>query len=212
MYDYRELGRACWLHFVGHYSETKAAQQAYDENRRAKIVFVPAVAAAAVHDKILENEMPRLFSSCRRVLNRLKRRYFLVLFTSGKKRLQIKVIRHHRFENYFEMIFVRKVKNVSAFRQLKARTINAFSLDVGHRPGRLVMVGDRMSQDIAPASKAGFETIWIPGPYFPGNSNSEKPTCQIKKLRQLPRILLTKDRRNIASISRRNIARRSKGD
>jgi FMN phosphatase YigB (HAD superfamily) len=211
MYDYRELARAAWLHFADHYRQVKAAEQAHDENRRVRIRDVPAVTAAAVHDKVLENEMPRLFGSCRKMLNELNKRYFLVLFASGNKRLQTKVVRHHRLEKYFDMVVIRKAKNVSAFREVKALAIDAFIRKLGRRPRQFVMVGDRISQDIAPARKAGFETIWIPGPYFPGNGNDGKPAYQIKKLHELSGILLAKDERNVSSISRRDLARRVEG-
>jgi len=187
MYDYRQLARALWLRFVENHSGIKAAKQAHNESRR-KMTFAPVAAAAAAHDRVL-NKMPSL-RPCKRVLHELRKRYFLVLFPSGEKRFQMKVVRHHRLDRYFDMIVVKKVKNPRTFREVKRLVVRAFVRKLNCKPLQFFMVGDRISQDIAPARKAGFETIWIPGPYFPGTTSAGKPKHKIKDLAELPEILL----------------------
>ncbi len=54
---------------------------------------------------------------------------------------------------------------------------------------RIVVIGDRISQDIIPAKKVGLETIWIPGPYYPGIYSMGKPDYQVKKISELREIL-----------------------
>jgi len=189
MYDYVELARALWLHFVSHMDQREAAEQAYRENLGTKITFGPAITAARLHDRVLRNKMPRMLSSARHVLRKLKRRYFLVLFPSGDEKFQKRVIRYHCFDTFFDYVFVRRVKDLSTFKELKRLAIKLFERELCRTPQRLVMVGDRISQDITPASDAGFETVWIPGPYFPGNSLNGRPTHTIRKLRDLLRIL-----------------------
>jgi len=211
MYDYKELARALWLYFVDRVSGKEAAKQAYLENKKRTITSALAVNAALVHEDILWNRMPSLLNSCRKILSKLKKRYFLVLFPSGDKRFQMRVVRHHHLERYFEMVVVRKAKNASVFREVKSLVTNAFVRRFGRKPERLVMVGDRISQDITPAGKVGFETIWFPGPYFPGNSKQGKPTHKIKKLGELSRILLARDKRDVSSITRGNPVRRVEG-
>lgn len=190
MYDSNELARALWLHFANKVPPRKAARQAYRESRDDTIRLGPAMAASRVHDVVLQGEIPSLFDSCRKTLNRLRKRYLLVLLASGKRRLQMTVVHHHRLEKYFDLIVVRKVKNRSVFLEVKALAIDAFRRKAGEKPRRLLAVGDRISQDIEPARKAGFETIWIPGPYFPGTTSDGKPTHRIKELAELPEILL----------------------
>jgi putative hydrolase of the HAD superfamily len=190
IYDYRELARALWLHFVDGVSDSAAAKQAYRENIHRKIKFGPAITAARLHDEILFNKMPPLLDSAKKILLKLKKQYLLILFTSGSEEFQKNVIRHHRFDKYFDAIVLKRVKTVSTFREVRRLAITLSKRRLSREPNRLVMVGDRISQDISPARAAGFETIWIPGPYFPGDSHQGRPTHTIRRLEELIEILL----------------------
>jgi FMN phosphatase YigB (HAD superfamily) len=204
MYDYKELARALWLRFVDNLSGIKAARQAHSENRM-RITFGPAVAAATVHDRVL-NRMPSL-RPCKRILHKLRKRNFLVLFPSGDERFQMKVVRRHRLDRYFDMIVVRKAKNARTFREVKRLAVRAFVEKFERKPLWFLMVGDRISQDIAPAKKAGFETIWMPGSYFPGTRSQGNPTHVIKKLCELSTLLGSRGEEHAGTISRGNLAR-----
>jgi len=190
MYDYAELARALWLRFVDKLSQRSAAEQAYQENHGKRISFRPAVVAALAHDAVLRSKMPQLLNSAKHVLRKLKKQYFLILFPSGNVRFQRRVVRHHCFDAFFDYIIIKRVKNMSSFREVKSLAIRLFEHRFGRKPERLVMVGDRISQDVAPARTVGFETVWIPGPYFPGDGRHTRPTHTISKLRDLLPILL----------------------
>jgi FMN phosphatase YigB (HAD superfamily) len=190
IYDYRELARALWLHFIDRMSKSKAAERAYRENRLHRITFAPAVAAARQHDKILFNKVPPLLDSATKTLRKLKRHYLLILFTSGSDKFQRRVIHHHRFDQLFDTVVLKRVKNVSSFCQVRKMAIELSKRKLGRGPKQLLMVGDRISQDVSPARVVGFETIWIPGPYYPGEACHDKPTRTLHRLEELPSILL----------------------
>jgi len=59
----------------------------------------------------------------------------------------------------------------------------------GGQPKRVVAIGDRISQDIIPPKRIGLETVWIPGPYYPGSRESGKPDYEIANLPELLKIL-----------------------
>jgi len=190
MYDFKELARGIWLHVVEKLSRNKAARRAFEENRHGRLTSRPALCAAHAHNKTLHNKMPMLLNSSKSVIRKLKREYLVILFTSGDRVLQSKVMRHHGFYKIFDAVVIRKAKNISTFREIKRLVIELSKLRTGRKPSRVISVGDRVSQDMIPARKAGFETIWIPGPYFPGNRGKWGPTHTASSLEDLPKILL----------------------
>jgi putative hydrolase of the HAD superfamily len=191
IYDYKELAQALWLYFTDKMNLKQAAERAYYENKVRGIRFEPAVIAARLHDQILFNKIPPLLDSARKVVKKLRRIYLLILFTSGSKDFQKKIIQFYRFDEDFDAVIIVNAKNAAAFRKLRKNAIDLSKRKAGKPPARLVMVGDRISQDILPARDAGFETVWVPGPYYPGKRDQGEPSHTIRKLEDVLGVLNT---------------------
>jgi len=187
IYDYRKLAKALWLHFHEKNNEKEAATLAFRQIKSDKeLAFI--VEAAQKHDDILENKIPNLIDDAEKVLKELKKRYVLVLFSSGEKRSQTRIIKHHKLDKIFDVVFLSEVKNVYTFLRAKRLGERVFS-KFEDQPRRIVVIGDRISQEIIPSKRIGLETVWIPGPYYPGSREEGSPDHEIANLPELLRIL-----------------------
>jgi len=124
-----------------------------------------------------------------RVVKHLKRKYVLVLLSEGDRSVKIPVIRYHRFDRLFDEIVLPRRKDKVAFLRAKRKGERVLFGQRHVKRYRLVVVGDRISQDIIPGQKIGAETIWIKGPYFPGTTREARPNHSLADLTQLLRIL-----------------------
>jgi len=182
-----KLAEALWLHYHEGKGRLEAATLAF-KLKKSNVEHSCITKAAKRHDNILENRIPRLINGAKEVLRELKKKYVLVLFPSGKEKSQQKVIKHLGLDKIFDVIFICEVKNASAFLKAKRRGEEVLSKAAG-KSKRIVMIGDRISQDIIPAKEVGLETIWIPGPYFPGNRQEGMPDHEISSLCELLKLL-----------------------
>jgi len=188
MYEYQKLAKALWLHLHEGKDEKKAAALAFKQTKSdIELSFIKE--AAQKHNDILENKIPNLLKNAERVIRELKKRYVLVLFLSGEKRSQMQVIKHHGLNKVFDVIFICERKNTGTFLEAKRLGEKAFSEKFEGQPRRIVAIGDRISQDIIPAKKIGLETVWIPGPYYPGSREEGRPDHEISSLLELLKIL-----------------------
>jgi FMN phosphatase YigB (HAD superfamily) len=96
-----KLAEALWLHFHEGKSGLQAAALAF-KRKKANVEHSCTTKAAKRHDDILESRMPRLLSSAKKVLRELKKKYALVLFPSGEKKSQLKVIKHLGLNRIFD--------------------------------------------------------------------------------------------------------------
>lgn len=195
IYDFRELARGIWLHLVERFGKNEAVRRAFEESKHGRLTFRPAISAAHAHNETLRKRMPLLLNSSNSVIRKLKRQYLVILLTSGNRAVQTEVVRHHDFDRIFDAVLITEAKNVSTFREVKRLAIKLSVQRTGRKPSRVISVGDRLSQDILPARKAGFETVWIPGPYLPGKRGEWGPTHTISSLEDLPKILLGQNRK-----------------
>jgi len=188
MYEYWKLASGLWMHLHEGKDKKKAATLSFKQTKNdIKLSFI--IEAAKKHDDILENKIPNLFENAKSVLRELKKRYMLVLFPSGEKISQMKVIKYHGLDKVFDVIFICERKNVDTFLKAKKLGENVFSEKFEAWPKRIVAIGDRISQDIIPAKRIGLETVWIPGPYYPGRREQGRPEHEVSSLSELLKIL-----------------------
>jgi FMN phosphatase YigB (HAD superfamily) len=133
--------------------------------------------------------MPGLFEGALDILTELKEKFVLILVSCGKEEPQKKVIKHNNLERIFDDVIICSKKESDTF--LKPKNFGEEKLSkLGGKSERVVMIGDSKSQNIAPAQAVGFETVWIPRKYDPGNARTCKPDHRIKSLLELREILL----------------------
>jgi len=189
MYDYKELARALWFHFIEGKNVEEAVKLAFYEGKNG-INFKPVVEAAEKHNMILEKTVPPLGEDALIVLKALEKRYVLILLSIGKKAFQMPVITHYQFDRIFDKIIISPRKNERVFEKARKIGLKILSEKYNGSLERIVVIGDRISQDIAPGKKIGAETVWIPGPYYPGTPEEAKPNHVISSLSELLDILL----------------------
>jgi len=186
-YESWRLAEALWLHLHEGEDALESAALAFQMSK-ANISNVHILEAGKQYDKILKENVPKLRDDAWEILAKLKKKYVLVLFSSWEKKPQQKIIVHLGLDKVFDAIVIHRNKNVKSM--LEAKRIGEDVLrKISGKPKRMVMVGDRMSQDIIPAMKIGLETIWIPGPYYPGKREEGPPDHEISDLRELLNIL-----------------------
>jgi len=186
-YEPWRLAEALWLHLHEGQKALESASLSLQMNK-ANIRDFHILQAGEQYDKILKDNVPRLRENAMEILDKLKKKYVLVLFTSWEKKPQQKIISCLGLDKVFDAIVIHRTKNTSSMLKAKRRGEEVLR-KIGGVPKRMVMVGDRMSQDIIPAKSIGLETIWIPGPYYPGKREECPPDHEISNLRELFNIL-----------------------
>lgn len=188
MYDYRILAQALWLHF--HDKKTKKEAVKIAINKSVEDTYPDFIEnAVKKHNNILKNKIPDLIEDAKKVIEELAKRYLLVLFSSGKKSVQKKILKHHNIEGFFDVLSFTERKNKRTTLKVKRLGEITFFKKYGIHPTRIIAVGDRISQDIFPAKEVGLQTIWIPGPYYPGTHEIGKPDYKLEKISELVMIL-----------------------
>jgi FMN phosphatase YigB (HAD superfamily) len=129
------------------------------EEGKTRIRFKPAEEATKRHNKVLKEKIPKLKENALAVLKELKRKYVLVLLSVGKKTIQKHVINHYKFNKIFDSVFICPRKNIEAFKKAKKKGLEILTCKYAGSPDRIVIVGDMISQDIAPGKMIGAETI-----------------------------------------------------
>lgn len=188
-YESWKLAQALWLHLHEEKNIHEAVSIAF--NKKESALHNPLIVEAAKrHDGILADGIPRLRDNAMDILKELHEKFVLILVSCGMEKSQMKIVKHHKMDKIFDSVIICEVKDADTF--LKAKKLGEeILLENGGKAGRLVMVGDRIFQDICPAKAVGIETIWIPGQYDPGDPRKCPPDHQIKSLRELRKILLT---------------------
>jgi FMN phosphatase YigB (HAD superfamily) len=186
-YESWKLAQALWLHVHEGKSLLESAALAFHINKDS-IINQLIFDAAKQHDFILKNSTPKIRYGVKKLLSELQKDYILILFSSWEKEAQHKVICSLKFDKIFDAIIIRRKKNKASMLAVKRRGEELLQ-KVGGKSERMVMVGDRMSQDIIPAKAVGLETIWIPGPYYPGKREECPPDHEVSKLSEVLKIL-----------------------
>jgi len=192
MYNSTLLVYGLWYFFHEGKSARRAARLAMVA-RPKTLSSELARRASARYDAILKRADPPLLRDARSVLRRLKKRYVLVLFPSGRRDFQLPVIHHHGLDKIFDAVLIVQRKDTGSLGRAKELGLRIFRKAYKSQPRRIVVVGDRISTDILPGKKIGAETIWIPGPYYPGTASKGVPDHMIRRLGELPSILLAKE-------------------
>jgi FMN phosphatase YigB (HAD superfamily) len=186
-YESWRLAEALWLHLHEGENALESASLSFQMSK-TNINNVHILEAGEQYDKILKENVPKLRDDAGKVLAKLKKKYVLVLFSSEEKEPQQKIISSLGLDKVFDIILIHRIKNATSMSEAKRKGEEVLRM-IGGKPKRMVMVGDRMSQDIIPAKMIGLETIWIPGPYYPGKREEGPPDHEISDLRDLLNIL-----------------------
>jgi putative hydrolase of the HAD superfamily len=192
-YNFKKLAKALWLHLHEGYNKKKAATMAFIEEL-GRNEHPSIKESAEKHDSVMVEAFPTIKKGAKKTLEKLKKNYVLILFPSGEKNFQMRIIKHHKLDQIFHAICVYRRKNTFTFMKAKRLGEMVFAKFNGP-PKRIVSIGDRISQDIIPAKKIGLETIWIPGPYDPGKREEAKanPDYEVSSIIDLLKILQPKN-------------------
>ena len=104
-----------------------------------------------VAGEVFETKAP-VVKNAAKVLRSLKASFSLILLTKGEKSVQRKRLDESGLAKYFDAIRIVPGKTPMTFRDLR---------HLGVQPKVSWCVGDSLRSDIIPASRAGFEVIWI---------------------------------------------------
>lgn len=120
------------------------------------------------------------------VLQALSEHYPLVLVSNFYGNIS-KVLEEFGVRNYFQKIVESAVVGV------RKPDPKIFLLGVealGIRPEETLVVGDSYRKDIVPADEAGCRAVWIKGPGWTGEEDSQEYPYTIKNLQELTKFLL----------------------
>ncbi len=95
--------------------------------------------------------LPPLMPGARELLHELKGRVELVLYTLGVPEIQGPKILHHGFDRLFDEVHIVPTKTAEQLR----RSIN------GRELSRVMVVGDSLRWEIAPALELGCRAVWV---------------------------------------------------
>jgi putative hydrolase of the HAD superfamily len=98
--------------------------------------------------------VPRMFDGVRELLEELRQRYQLRLYTLGVPEVQLVKVRHHGLDALFHQVHVVREKSVDQLR----RVVGAC------RPEEVLVVGDSMRGEIGPALELGCHAAWVRRP------------------------------------------------
>jgi len=186
-YDFAELAAALWMIYEG-MSEDQAIRLCV-KPLRGQLAAIAAEARARHNDAL--HKIPPLKEGAREVLQYLKDRYVLVLLSEGDEKIQMGVIEHYGLQSIFDAVLIRNSKTVKDFEIAKEVGLQILTREYDGTAEKIVVVGDRISQDIEPGNKISATTVWIPGPYLPGQPRLpyQRPTFTFPKLPDIVEVL-----------------------
>jgi FMN phosphatase YigB (HAD superfamily) len=123
------------------------------------------------------------------LLKDLRNRYELLLVTSGSPEFQERKVDHLGIRDLFQMV---KVLNCGGSKtSAHGRKEDVIREIIKHPPGDVVVIGNRLDQEIRAGKQLGMKTIWVrqgEGAAMQPDEDS-RPDFEILKLMDLPAIL-----------------------
>jgi len=186
-YDFAQLAAALWMIYEG-MSEDRALRLSL-EALRGRVGSIAAEARAR-HNEAL-HKIPPLKEGAREVLQYLKQKYVLVLVSEGDEKIQMGVVRHYELQSVFDAVIIKEFKTVKDFEFAKEIGVRILTQTYNGTVEKIVVIGDRIPQDIEPGNEISATTVWIPGPYLPGEPRlpHQKPTFTFSKLTEILAVL-----------------------
>jgi len=126
----------------------------------------------------------KLFPDVPQTLESLKRKYKLILITSGSKEAQLRQIELLNLKKFFDLVLVSDLKEETDKTKCFKEAMEKFNL----RPEEIISVGDKIDEEIRISNQLGIKTVRILQGRFKKEIPKDKlstPNFRINKISQL---------------------------